>query len=272
MTEKKVAFITGGSSGIGEALALEYSRHGFAVVLCARREAELKALAAKIEALGGEALALRTDVAVKADVESAVTATVARFGRIDVAVANAGLGVYGVTERVSVEDFKRQFDVNVFGVIHTIQAALPEVKKQNGAVAIVGSAYSYFTTPFVAPYTMSKYAVKAFGETLDQELYGSGVTVTMIYPGLIGTQFRKVDKKGVVHVNKKESLPTAFIVTAEQAAREIYLGISTRKREVVIGRHAKFLIWMQRHFPGFFRWVVVKNRAMAEKSMRPYLT
>lgn len=272
MSKKPVAFITGASSGIGEALALEYTRHGYAVALCARRETELNALAAKIGALGGEALPLKTDVAVKADVERAVASTISRFGRIDVAIANAGVGVYGVTERVPSEEFKRQFDVNVFGVIHTIQAALPEVRKQGGAVAIVGSAYSFFTTPFVAPYTMSKYAVKAFGETLDQELAGSGVTVTMIYPGLIGTQFRKVDKKGVVHVNKKESLPAAFIVTSTQAAREIYRGVSRGKREVVIGRHAKFLIWMQRHFPGFFRWVIVRNRAMAEKSMRPYLT
>jgi len=125
--------ITGASSGIGQELAWQLAQAGAKLTLAARRKERLDALAQKIAGLGNfDALVAECDVTRDGDLERAVEATIAKWGRLDVAIANAGFGVVGALKRLSLEDYRRQFETNVFGVLRTIYAALPEIEKNQG--------------------------------------------------------------------------------------------------------------------------------------------
>jgi len=128
----QVVFITGASSGIGEALAREFAGAGADVALAARRVDRLARLAAEIEGLGRRALVLPCDVTADGDLERAAGRTREAFGRIDVVVANAGFGVMGPVETLTLADYRYQFETNVFGVLRTVYATLEDVKRARG--------------------------------------------------------------------------------------------------------------------------------------------
>jgi len=124
----KVAFITGASAGIGAALAREFARQGAAVVLVARRRERLQELAAAIEQSGGKALAIEGDVTVDGSLEQAMAEAKRAYGRVDIVVANAGFGVMGRFDKLTLDDYRRQFETNIFGVMRTAKAALDELR------------------------------------------------------------------------------------------------------------------------------------------------
>jgi short-subunit dehydrogenase len=248
----RVVLITGASSGIGAALARELARQGADLALLARRRDRLLALAADLERLGRRALPLAADVTVDGDVERAVAATLAAFGRLDVVVANAGFGVVGRVERLALEDYRRQFETNVFGVLRTVKATLAALTAARGRLAIVGSVAGHIATPGSSPYSMSKFAVRALAEALGHELAPAGVSVTLLSPGLVTSELRQVDNAGVLRAEVPESAPRWLVMPAERAARQMARAIARRRREVVITGHGKVGVFVQRHAP----WLV----------------
>lgn len=248
----QVALITGASSGIGAALAREFARHGADLALLARRRDRLLALAAEIERQGRRALALTADVTADGEVERAVAATLTAFGRIDVVVANAGFGVVGRFECLALDDYRRQFETNVFGVLRTAKASLDALRASSGRLAIVGSVAGHIATPGSSPYSMSKFAVRALSEALGHELAASGVSVTLVSPGLVESELRRVDNTGVLQPDAPESAPRWLVMPASRAARQIVGAIARRRREVVITGHGKLGVFLQRHAP----WLV----------------
>jgi short-subunit dehydrogenase len=247
-----VALITGASSGIGAALARELARQGADLVLLARRSDRLATVAAGVEREGRRALAVVADVTVDGDVERAVAATLATFGRLDVVIANAGFGVVGLVERLALDDYRRQFETNVFGVLRTVQAALPALKASRGRLAIVGSVAGYVATPGASPYAMSKFAVRGLAAALGYELAPAGVSVTLVVPGYVEAEIRRVDNTGVFRAEAREPVPARLIMSAPRAARQIVRAIARRRREVVITGHGKLGVFVQRHAP----WLV----------------
>ena len=145
--KKKTVFITGASSGIGEALAYEYAGNSVNLVLIARRMERIEQIQKRIEEAGGQALAIPGDVNVPQDLERAVRDAVDRFGGLDIVIANAGFGVIGQFQALKVADYRTQFETNVFGVLNTVVATLPELKKSKGWLAIMGSVMSYVSLP-----------------------------------------------------------------------------------------------------------------------------
>jgi short-subunit dehydrogenase len=248
----QVVLITGASAGIGAALAREFARQGADVALLARRADRLAALAREIESAGRRALVLTADVTVDGDLERAVAATRSAFGRLDVAVANAGFGVVGPVESLTLDDYRRQFETNVFGVLRTVQATLGPLKAARGRLAIIGSVAGHIATPGSSPYSMSKFAVRALADALGHELASSGVSVTLISPGFVESEIRRVDNTGVFRIEARESVPAWLIVPAARAARPIVRAIARRRREVVITGHGKMGVFLQRHAP----WLV----------------
>src|SRR5206468_1632704 len=194
----QVALITGASSGIGEALAREFARAGASLVLAARRTDRLERLVAELTAGGARAIAARCDVTVDGDPERAAAAAREKFGRLDVVVANAGFGVVGPVMLLTLDDYRRQFETNVFGVLRTIKATLPDVRRARGRIAIIGSVSGHIATPGSSPYAMSKFAVRALAEALGHELAGAGVAVTLVSPGYVASEIRRVDNEGVL--------------------------------------------------------------------------
>src|SRR5438132_5784870 len=163
----KVVLITGASSGIGEELAWQLSQAGAKLTLAARRKERLEALANRIAAAGKpKPVVVECDVTRDGDQERAVGECVRAVGKLDIAIANAGFAVIGSLKNLSTEDYRRQFETNVFGVLRTIYAALPEIEKTKGNIVIIGSVAGWGAMPGTSPYSMSKFALRALANSI----------------------------------------------------------------------------------------------------------
>jgi short-subunit dehydrogenase len=260
----KVVLITGASSGIGEELAWQLSQAGAKLTLTARRAELLQALAERIAAAQKpKPLAVACDVTRDGDLEQAVAESVRHWGKLDVAIANAGFGVIGPLRKLSLDDYRRQFETNVFGVLRTIYAALPEIEKTRGNIAIMGSISGWGATPGVSPYSMSKFALRALANSITPELRLRGVTVTLISPGFVDSNIRRVDNRGKFHPGAKDSVPPWLVMRTDKAVRQMLRAVARGKREVLITGHGKMLVALERFAP----WLVrVAGRRMAAKA------
>jgi short-subunit dehydrogenase len=247
--EGKVAFITGASSGIGAAMAREFARRGANVVLLARRWERLEALALEVRAQGRRALAVRCDVTVDGDLERAVATTLEELGRIDWVVANAGFGVAGAVHKLDLEDFHRQFDTNVFGVLRTVQATRDALIASRGGLAIMGSVMSYLALPVSAPYSMSKHAVRALAGSLRAEMAKYGVGVTLLAPGFVASEIRQVDNLGRRNEDARDPIPAWLSMDADTAARKLVTAVLKRRRVAIITVHGRMVVFLERHAP-----------------------
>lgn len=177
--------ITGTSSGLGRAVAKLFQRKGWNVIATMRNpatETELTTLE--------RVLVTRLDVVDPSSIDQAVAAGIARFGAIDVLVNNAGFGAFGPLEAASMETIRRQFEVNLFGVVQTMQAILPHFRAQHaGTILNVTSTSGRMTLPFGSLYHGSKYAVEGLTEALQYELAPLGIRVKLVEPGAIKTDF-----------------------------------------------------------------------------------
>ena len=252
--EDKVVWITGASSGIGEALSLVLAAQGASLGMMARRAESLQALAKKIEGEGGRALVLVGDVNADSDLNSALTQILDQYSKIDVLIANAGFGVIGRVDQLSLEDYRRQFETNVFGVLRTIQVGLEALKRSKGTLVLIGSVSSYISAPEASAYSMSKFAVRALAEALRAELARDGVSVVLITPGFVKSQIRQVDNQGEYRSSAKDPIPEWMQMSAENAAKKIAKAVLKKKRERVITFHGKVFVLLQRFFPGLSAW------------------
>jgi short-subunit dehydrogenase len=250
----KAVLITGASSGIGEELARQLGQAGAKLTLAARRKERLEELAQRITAAGNaRPLVVQCDVTQDEDLQSAVSETVRQWGKLDVVIANAGFGVVGPLKKLSVGDYRRQFETNVFGVLRTIYAALPEIEKNKGNIVIIGSVSGWTSSPGASPYTMSKFAVRALANSITPELRLSGVKVTLISPGFVASEIRRVDNQGELHEDAKEPIPAWLVVRTDKAVREILRAVAKGKREAIITGHGKALVFLTRFMPWVLR-------------------
>jgi len=248
-----VVLITGASSGIGEALALELARRGADLVLVARRQERLDQLADRILATGRRAVPIVADVTSQDSLGSAVERALVTFHRLDVVVANAGYGVSGRFNQLTLEDYKRQFETNVFGVVRTVEATLEALEQSRGRLALMGSVAGYVAAPGMSPYAMSKFALRAFADSLREELRPKGVSVTLISPGFVTSEIRRVDRLGVLHPEAPDPVPSWIQMPAETAARHIATAIARRRPEIVVTAHGKLIVQLARHAPRTMR-------------------
>lgn len=254
----KTAFITGASSGIGAALACQFAREGARVGLIARRLERLEAVRQRIEELGGQALAVACDVREPEALKQAAVVVAETFGGIDVAVANAGAVITEDFENQDTEDFRRLFDINFFGVVDTVYAVLPYLKASNGRLGIVSSILGQIAVPSDTAYCATKFALYGLAGSLWYDL-PKGVSVTVILPGFVESEICHKDKS-VLPAGHNERSPSFLVTPAEQAAREIVDALYRRQFEAPITRHARWLLFVNRHFPRLFRWLVAAWR------------
>ena len=225
--EKKVVIVTGASSGIGLAVARLAARRGYRVVLNARREHRLYELANKIKANGGEALVVAGDIARLETQRRVVSATVDRWGRIDVLVNNAGLPLPASYSKSDPEELQRQWDVNVTTLSTLTRLALPYLEASRGTVINIGSSISRFPVPGMGNYAPTKIAVAALTSTMRLELARKGVNVCLVEPGPIATEFSERAGGGM-------SNSGGFSVPAGKAAVPIVNLFEHPRRRVVI--------------------------------------
>ena len=252
----KVVLVTGASSGIGRELAWQLAEAGAKLALAARRKELLENLAQRIAATGkAKPLVTACDVAQEGDLQKAAAETVRQWGKLDVAIANAGFGVVGPLKKLTMEDYRRQFETNVFGVLRTIYATLPEIEKNKGNLAIVGSVSGWTASPGASPYAMSKFAVRALANSITPELRLAGVKVTLISPGFVASEIRRVDNQGKLHEAAKDPMAAWLVVPTEKATRDILRAIAQGKREAIVTGHGKALVYLERFMPWMLRAV-----------------
>lgn len=255
---RKVALITGASSGIGLAIAKEFAQRGFDLALCARRLDRLEENAKDLEKCGIRALALQCDVNVDADVEAAYAKALAHFGRMDVVVANAGMALVGTVERFQISRYRQVLETNCYGVIRTLQGGIPLLKKTKGYIAVIGSVMGYVATPGTSAYCMSKAAVSLLADTLRLELAKDGVSVTLVSPGFVESEIRSLDKDGKPVPGAKDPVPKFLVMPTQKAAKIMVRDILARRAHSVITLHAKIALWMQRISPRFVQYMISK--------------
>jgi short-subunit dehydrogenase len=217
---KKVVFITGASSGIGHALAVELGRKGASLGLLARRAETLREIAEEVEGVGGHALALPADVRDAEAVREAANQLREKFGRVDVLVANAGVGVTTDAKNLQAKEVADVMGINVLGAVNSVTAVLPEMVEQgSGQLVAISSLAAYRGLPKSAAYCASKAALSAFFESLRVDLRESGVNVTIIHPGFIKTPLT---------AGRHAQMP--YLMELDDAIKKIIRAIETRKK------------------------------------------
>jgi short-subunit dehydrogenase len=190
----RVVIVTGASSGIGAATAIACARAGMRVVLAARRAARLATVAAEVRAAGGEARIAPTDVTDGAAIRALVDGTVAAWGRLDVLINNAGIGILAMVEQTTAAEFEQLIRVNYLSVVETVLVALPHMRRQGvGHIVNVASVVGKRASPFRAAYVGSKFALVGFSEALRMELRGTGIDVTCVCPIGTATEFHDLE-------------------------------------------------------------------------------
>jgi NAD(P)-dependent dehydrogenase (short-subunit alcohol dehydrogenase family) len=249
-----VVLITGASSGIGREMARQLARQGARLVLAARRETELTAVAEECRALGPQdlqVLVVPTDVSEPAQCEALVRQTVDRFGRIDMLVNNAGVTMWARFDEVKeLSIFDKIIRTNYLGSVYCTYFALPYLKQTRGRIVAVSSLAGKNGVPTRSGYAASKHAMAGFFDSLRIELAGSGVSVTVIYPGFVatGVQARAFDVTG--KPLGKNPVQVAKVMQTDECAAIILRAAARRQREEVMELRGKLGLWIKLVFPG----------------------
>lgn len=256
MSERRVAVVTGASSGIGYETALAFARRAYAVVLAARRADRLDDLARRCRQAGGEALAVPTDVSQESQVEALVQRAVDAFGRLDVMVNNAGFGQGGQVHELTDRQMRDIFDVNFFGVFYGSRAAARVMIAQGGGhIFNVSSVIGKRGTPLNGAYCASKFAVGGLTESLRVELAPHKVRATLVCPGLTDTEFfdrvRGGSSKARVSFARFRTL-----MPAAKVARRIVSAVGKNVPEMVFTLGGKTLVLVSELFPRLADWLL----------------
>lgn len=230
---QQVMVITGASSGIGLVTAREAARRGAKLVLVSRDQAALEALATELQQHGHDAIAVAADVGVEADVQQVVTRTVEHFDQFDCWVNNAGVSMFGLLDQPTMEENRRLFDTNFWGVVHGSLVARKHLRQHGGAIITVGSMLSEVSIPLQGMYCASKHAVKGFIDSLRLESSHAGepVSFTLIKPASIDSMLTEHARN---YLPSHPDLPPpryaprvvadAILHAAENPTRDVYVG------------------------------------------------
>jgi NADP-dependent 3-hydroxy acid dehydrogenase YdfG len=223
----RVVAVTGASSGIGEATALACARGGAAVALAARRLDRIEALAERITAAGGKAIAVQTDVGEEDQARAFIARTHSELGRLDVLVNNAGVMLLGPIEHADTEEWRRMIHANVFGVLYCTHAALPLMKAQgSGHIVNVSSVAGRVARAGSGVYNLTKWGVGAFSEALRQETVEMGIRVTLIEPGAVATELPGHNRPDVLEAMAK-NFAGVTPLESEDIARAVLYAIAS---------------------------------------------
>jgi short-subunit dehydrogenase len=246
----KVVVITGASKGIGAELARQLAAQGAKLVLAARDVADLEKVAAQCREAGGSATTVRADVTVDRDCAAIMTGAALAYERIDVLVNNAGATMWARFEEIEdVSIMDRIMQVNYMGAVRCTKHALPYLRQSRGLLVGIASLTALTGVPTRSGYCASKHAMRGFFDSLRIELMGTGVDVTMIYPGFVDTGIREnsagPDGKPIGHVPVRLDM-----MSVEECARITLAAMRSRRREVVMTARGKMGAWLKLVAPG----------------------
>jgi short-subunit dehydrogenase len=250
--EGRVAVITGASSGIGRETAHEFAANGASVVLAARSRDKLERIAADLAPLPGRCLVVPTDVTERLSVEALIRKTAEEFGAVDILINNAGVGLFAPVADGNIENARYLFEVNVWGAVQCIQAAVPYMSdRRRGHIVNVSSVAGHVAPPYMGMYSATKHALAAISDALRIELGGTGINVSTIYPGLTETSFTE---NMLQEVEAPEIPPFTRFVGAEVVARRIMQAVRLGLRDVYVSPEDIMAVFADAVFPQAMDW------------------
>lgn len=247
--ENQVIIVTGASSGIGKACALEFSRNGGIIVLAARNTTKLEEVKAEIELQGGVAFVVKTDVKKEEDCENLVQKTIERFGKINVLVNNAGISMRASFENLELSVMKEVMDTNFFGAVYCTKFALPYLLEQKGLVIGMSSITGLTPLPGRTAYVASKHALDGFLNTLRIENMKKGLRVLVAHPGFTASNIRNIALNALGHPQKETPRDEDKMMTAEEVAQIIVRASINQERSLILTMKGKLAVWLYNRFP-----------------------
>jgi dehydrogenase/reductase SDR family member 7B len=257
--ENKVVWITGASSGIGEALAYEFTREGARTILSSNEPEELERVKKRCHEMGGESSVLFLDLLDSPSLEKAVKTAIGRFGVIDILINNAGISHRTLVTETDVDFDRKIMEIDFFSYVILTKNILPHMMERGGGqIAATSSLSGLFGFPLRSAYAAAKHAVKGYFETIGIELRDKGIFVTIAYPGRIRTNisYHALTRDGREQGKMDKSLAAGMPV--EKCARKYMHAIYKKKREVLIGGKEIIIAYIRRFFPWLFWRMVVK--------------
>ena len=256
---QKTVIITGASSGIGKALALELLNQGAQVAICGRDENKLREFEQLVQ--HANLFAVRADVSIEEDCKLLVEKTIARFGKLDVLINNAGISMRALFEEVDLSVLKQSMDINFWGTVYCCKYALPHILATKGSIAGISSIAGYKGLPCRTGYSSSKFAMQGFLESLRIEMLERGVNVLWISPGFVASNIRNTALNASGKAQTETPLDESKLMSAEECASRILQAIANRKRTLIMSLQGKMTVWMNKFFPGFVDRQVFKHFA-----------
>lgn len=246
----KVVIITGGSSGIGKALAEKFGSEGSKILITGRNREELDRTVSELSSKGITIAGFQADVSKPEDNREMAAEAIRKYGRIDVLINNAGISMRALFEEVDLEVVKKVMDINFYGALYATKYCLPEIKKNKGSIVGISSIAGYRGLPGRTGYSASKFALNGFLEVLRTELLKTGVHVLTACPGFTASNIRKrsLTKDGTAQGESPRDEDK--MMTAEECARHIYRATVKRKRTLILTGQGKMAVFLNKWFPG----------------------
>lgn len=262
----KVVLITGGSSGIGRALAEVFGREGASVSIMARNSDRLQELGAMLESAGVPAYLSIGDVSKEEDCKRFVEESHRRFGRIDVLINNAGLSMRALFERTDLSVLRQLMDVNFWGTVYCTKYAIPYLLSSKGSLVGISSIAGKKGLPGRTGYSASKFAMEGFLETLRTENLKKGLHVLVACPGFTASNIRQSALSADGTAQGESPRDEQKMMSAEEVARRIFMAVLRRKRDVVMTTNGKLAVWLNRLFPSWSDRLVFDHMAKEPES------
>lgn len=251
MLKDKVVIISGGSSGIGKALALELGKEQCKIIITGRNLDRLQDASIELSALGIDNHIVVADSSYEHENRRIVAETIYHYGRIDILINNAGITMRSMFEDADIDaTIRKVMDINFFGTVYLTQAALPYIKKSKGSIVGISSIAGFRGLPVRSGYSASKFAVNGFLESLRTELLHTGVNVLTACPGFTASniRFSAIDAHG--NISHETVRDESKMMSAEECAFRIVRAIKRRKRSIILTSEGFLTVWLNKLFPG----------------------
>lgn len=246
----KVVIITGGSSGIGKALAETFGRHGSKILITGRNATELESAVEELRSKGIVIAGFRADVSVEDDNKMMAQEALRLYGRIDVLINNAGISMRALFSEVDLAVVKKVMDINFFGVLYATKYCLPEITRNKGSVVGISSIAGFRGLPGRTGYSASKFALNGFLEVLRTELLKTGVHVLTACPGFTASNIRKRSLTSDGQQQGESPRREEKMMTAEECAGHIYNATVKRRRILILTTQGKLAVFLNKWLPG----------------------
>jgi dehydrogenase/reductase SDR family member 7B len=257
----KIVLITGGTSGIGFAMAEFFGKNGSRIAFTGRIQTRNIETEKKLEALGVESFGIQADASSETDQRKAVVQTINRYGRLDVLINNAGISMRALFLDLDLAVFHKVMEINFYGTVYITQAALPYLIRSKGTIVGISSVAGFKGLPCRTAYSASKFAMQGFLESLQSELFRKDVNVLMAFPGFTSTRIRENalikdgSAQGVTPRSEEK------MMQPEEVARQVYNAVVRKKKQIVMTTEGKLSFWLNKFFPSFVSWKVYQKMA-----------